>query len=264
MSKFQSDAYKSYIEQEKKGLFTQSDILKLPNSFLLGGRMISNLAYPNKKIGDKGIDSLTKKYSSFDNLKRYSIKFYKILKKVDRCSGPVFFYTNFKEHGGLEDFKRIIEFHGYTNILDKNETSNKKNYAIWSGDENSKEKDLIREIFNSKENEDGSKIKIILGSPAIKEGISLLRVRQVHILEPYWNMSRIDQVIGRAVRFCSHKDLKKDDRLVNIYIYIAINDSNDISIDQHILSIAFQKKILIEQFETVLKKSAIDYYLFQK
>jgi superfamily II DNA or RNA helicase len=264
MSKFQSDAYKSFIEQEKKGLFTQSDILKLPSSFLLGGRMISNIAYPNKKIGEKGIDSLTKKYSSFDNLKRYSIKFYKILKKVDRCSGPVFFYTNFKEHGGLEDFKRIIEFHGYTNILDQNESSGKKKYAIWSGDENNKEKDLIRELFNSKDNEDGSKIKIILGSPAIKEGVSLLRVRQVHILEPYWNMSRIDQVIGRAVRFCSHKDLKKDDRLVSIYIYIAIDDTNEISIDQHILSIAFQKKLLIEQFETVLKKSAIDYYLFQK
>jgi hypothetical protein len=264
MSKFQSDAYKSFIEQEKKGLFTQSDILKLPSSFLLGGRMISNIAYPNKKIGEKGIDSLTKKYSSFDNLKRFSIKFYKILKKVDRCSGPVFFYTNFKEHGGLEDFKRIIEYHGYTNILDKNELSSKKKYAIWSGDENNKEKDLIRELYNSKDNEDGSKIKIILGSPAIKEGVSLLRVRQVHILEPYWNMSRIDQVIGRAVRFCSHKDLKKDDRLVNIYIYIAVDDSNEISIDQHILSIAFQKKLLIEQFETVLKKSAIDYYLFQK
>jgi hypothetical protein len=261
MSKFQSDAYKSFIDQEKKGLFTQSDILKLPDSFLLGGRMISNIAYPNKKIGDKGLDSLTNKYSSFDNLKRYSIKFYKILKKLERCPGPVFFYSNFKEHGGLEDFKRIIEFHGYTNVLDNG--PGKKTYAVWSGDENSKEKDLIRDIYNSKDNEDGSKIKIILGSPAIKEGVSLLRVRQVHILEPYWNMSRVEQVIGRAVRFCSHKDLLKINRNVDIYIYLAIDDSNKISIDQHVLSIAIQKKLLIEQFETVLKKTAIDYYLFQ-
>ena len=78
-------------------------------------------------------------------------------------------------------------------------------------------------------------------------------------------MSRLDQVIGRAVRFCSHKDLPRDERNVSIYIYLTIDKSktNPISIDQQILSIALRKQILINEFETVLKKSAIDYYLFQ-
>ena len=152
---------------------------------------------------------------------------------------------------------------GYSNFLE--EGFGKKRYAIWSGDENLKEKNLIRETINNKDNKDGSKLKIILGSPAIKEGISLLRIRQVHVLEPYWNMSRLDQVIGRAVRFCSHKDLPRDERNVSIYIYLTIDKSktNPISIDQQILSIALRKQILINEFETVLKKSAIDYYLFQ-
>jgi hypothetical protein len=263
MNKFQSDAYKSYVEQEKQGLFLQStDILKLPNSFMLGGRIISNVAYPNRKFNEKGLDSFDGHYLKLDNLKKFSIKFYKILKKVERCNAPVFFYSGFKEYGGIEDFKRVLEYHGYSNFLDHDK--GKKRYAIWSGDENTIEKDLIRDVINSKENADGSKIKIILGSPAIKEGVSLLRIRQVHILEPYWNMSRLEQVIGRAVRFCSHKDLPRDERMVNIYIYLAIDSSSEMSIDQQILSLALRKKMLTEQFETVLKKSSIDYYLFNK
>ena len=263
MEKFQSDAYNSFVEQEKQGLFLQStDILKLPNSFLLGGRFISNVAYPNRRFNEKGSDSFTGSYLSKDKLYKFSIKFYKILKKVNRCKGPVFFYSNFKEHGGIEDFKQVLEYHGYSNFLEHDK--GEKRYAIWSGDENSKEKDLIRDVMNSKENADGSKIKIILGSPSIKEGVSLLRIRQVHILEPYWNMSRLEQVIGRAVRFCSHKDLSKEDRNVDIFIYLALESNSKLSIDQQILSLALRKKILIEQFETVLKKSSIDYYLFTK
>jgi len=263
MNKFQSDAYRSFVDQEKKGLFLQStDILKLPNSFLLGGRVISNIAYPNRKFNEKGFESFDGNYLKLDNLKKYSIKFYKILKKVERCNAPVFFYSNFKEHGGIEDFKRVLEYHGYSDFLEHDK--GKKRYAIWSGNENAKEKDLIRDVINSIENTDGSKIKIILGSPAIKEGVSLLRIRQVHILEPYWNMSRLEQVIGRAVRFCSHKDLPRDERLVNIYIYLAIDSPKEMSIDQQILSLALRKKILVEDFNTILKKSSIDYYLFNK
>jgi len=263
MNKFQSDAYRSYVDQEKKGLFLQStDILKLPNSFMLGGRVISNIAYPNRKFNEKGFDSFEGNYLKLENLKKFSIKFYKILKKVERCNAPVFLYSGFKEHGGIEDFKQVLEYHGYSNFLDHDK--GKKRYAIWSGEENTKEKDLIREIINSKENADGSKIKIILGSPAIKEGVSLLRIRQVHILEPYWNMARLEQVIGRAVRFCSHKDLPRDERLVNIYIYLAIDSIKEMSIDQQILSLALRKKMLVEQFEDVIKKSSIDYYLFNK
>jgi superfamily II DNA or RNA helicase len=266
MNKFQLDAYKSFVNHEKQGLFLQStDILKLPNSFMLGGRIISNVAYPNRKFNEKGSDSFANSYLNSENLKKFSIKFYKILKKVNRCNGPTFFYSNFKEQGGIEDFRKVLEYHGYSNFLD--DGAGKKRYAIWSGDENTKEKDLIRETLNSKENEDGSQIKIILGSPAIKEGVSLLRIRQVHILEPYWNMSRIEQVIGRAVRFCSHKDLPRSERVVDVYIYLAVVSSSlskELSIDQQIMSLALRKKILVDEFEDVLKKSSIDYYLFNK
>jgi len=108
-----------------------------------------------------------------------------------------------------------------------------------------------------KENADGRNIKIMLGSPSIKEGVSLLRVQQVHILEPYWNMSRMLQIMGRAVRFCSHKDVSKGKRLVKIYLYLATYPGEK-TIDQYIWSLAKRKNKLIEEFELALKESAFD------
>jgi hypothetical protein len=69
--------------------------------------------------------------------------------------------------------------------------------------------------------------------------------------------------MGRAVRFCSHRDLSIKDREVTIYIYVATSNNNNLMIDMHILNIAKSKDKLIKQFEQVIKDSAIDYYLFQ-
>jgi hypothetical protein len=53
------------------------------------------------------------------------------------------------------------------------------------------------------------------------EGINLRNTRFVHITEPYWNKSRLDQVIGRARRICSHQDLPEELRTVKVFIYIS-------------------------------------------
>ena len=52
------------------------------------------------------------------------------------------------------------------------------------------------------------------------EGISLQNVRYVHITEPYWHPVRIEQVIGRARRICSHQNLPKEDQRVEVYLYL--------------------------------------------
>ena len=56
-------------------------------------------------------------------------------------------------------------------------------------------------------NIEGHKIKVVLISKAGSEGIDLKFIRQVHILDPWYNMNRPEQTIGRAVRNFSHKDL---------------------------------------------------------
>jgi len=94
--------------------------------------------------------------------------------------------------------------------------------------------------------------------------VSLLRVKAVHILDPYWNTSRLDQVIGRAIRYCSHKDLPAEDREVNVYLYLACGPKGKSSytVDQHIYKIALEKEKLVKQFYSVLQASAVDSKLF--
>jgi superfamily II DNA or RNA helicase len=253
MSEYQ---FKSYLTvSSKEGPFRSGDILKMSNNFFIGSRTLSNIAFPNKGTGDNGYESLKGDMMEVENLEEYSIKFSKILKKVKRCSGTAFIYSNFKEYAGIKTFCKILEYNGFKNYI--NEGEGKKRYAIWSGDEKTDIKEQIRNVFNNKKNFDGSKIKIILGSPAIKEGVSLLRVKQVHVIEPYWNMSRLEQVIGRAFRFCSHKDVPKEHRFVQVYIYIATYQ-NEITIDKYILELAKKKEKLMRQFELAMKESAVD------
>ena len=35
-----------------------------------------------------------------------------------------------------------------------------------------------------------------------------MNIRQVHLMEPYWNTVLTEQAAGRAVRLCSHATLK--------------------------------------------------------
>jgi superfamily II DNA or RNA helicase len=275
MSKYQYDCYK--VVQKREGEINKLDLLKLPSNFFIGSRIISNIAFPNKLVNKAGLNALGPKQMSMENLHTYSTKFFYIMKKLLKSSGTSFIYSNFKEYGGLTTLVKILEHYNFKNFLV--DGPGKHRYAIWSGDETMVQKEKLKEVFNLKDNFNGSKIKIILGSPAIKEGVTLLRVRYVHIIEPYWNMSRLEQVIGRAIRFCSHKDVEPDKRKVKVYIYIAtipienaqiekqtITDNNDrsITVDDHIYKMALTKNKLNSQFETIIKESAVDYKLFQK
>jgi len=261
MEPFQYKSYRTIMDEEVRGGFMGNDILKLPTNFLLGPRMISNIAYPNKKIGERGFASFSGANLKKHNIVKFSKKFYKILNKVSKAEGPTFIYSNFKELGGIKPLVQYLEYHGYKNY--NTFGPGKKRFAVWSGDEQHKVKEEIKYIFNKKENADGSKIKIILGSPSIKEGVSLLRVSQVHILEPYWNMSRMLQIIGRAIRFCSHKDVPSIRRQVEVFLYLSTYPKEK-TIDEYVWSTAKKKQILISKFEKLLKENAIDCNLFYK
>lgn len=270
MSTFQYKSYLTVLANEDRAkefkrlrshkIFDDGDIINLPNNFFIGTRIISNIAFPNKNVNEDGLDSLTQQHI-IKGLHKYSPKFYRIMKKIKRCSGTVFVYSNFKEFGGIKSFVKILEAYGYQNYMNAGE--GRKRFAIWSGDEKHQVKELIKTVFNRVENNNGSRLKIMLGSPSIKEGVSLLRVQQVHIIEPYWNQSRLDQVIGRAIRYCSHKDMPEEKREVKVYLYIAKHANEPETIDQYIYRIANKKNRLIKEFELALKESAVDCSLFK-
>jgi hypothetical protein len=76
-------------------------------------------------------------------------------------------------------------------------------------------------------------------------------------------MSRLEQVIGRGFRFCSHRDLPVKDREIKVYIYLACDPNNKkLTVDKLILDMAHLKNDLTKQFEQVIKDSAVDKYLF--
>jgi len=105
----------------------------------------------------------------------------------------------------------------------------------------------------------GHKIKVVLISKAGSEGIDLKFIRQVHILEPWYNMNRLDQIIGRAVRNFSHKDLPFEKRNVQIFMYgTLLEDSEEEAADLYVYRVAEYKAIQIGRVSRILKETAVD------
>ena len=260
MSKFQYESYKVIMNREGKGSF--ENILDMSNDFFIGSRMMSNVAFPNVHGGALGFRSWTKKATTLEKLENYSIKIYKFIKKLKKTRSPTILYTNFRTFGGIDSIVVALETNGYKNVLKHG--PGKKRFGIWSGVEKMKDKELVRDLYNQQSNADGSKLLLMLLSPAGKEGLSLFRTRTIHLFEPYWNSSRIEQIIGRGIRFCSHKDLPSAERNVKVYMYLAISSSKKIvTVDQYIYQLMISKETLVKQFYEVMKNAAVDRYLFE-
>jgi hypothetical protein len=109
------------------------------------------------------------------------------------------------------------------------------------------------------DNKDGSRVKVVFISQAGAEGLDLKFIRQVHILEPWYNMNRIEQIIGRAVRTCSHKDLPFNKRNVEIYLYGSLMENKrEEAADLYVYRLAELKAVQIGNVSRVLKEIAVD------
>lgn len=263
MSKFQSKWYLAQVEAEM-GQTGYIKLIEVSDNFYVKSRQRSNIVYPNGFTDQDGLDSL-KSSIIRSSLDVYSCKYAALIKKL-RKNMLSFVYTAFTGFGGIKALIKCLKVFGYKNFLE--DGPGKHRFAIWSGDQTNREKDIIRATFNSSINDNSGQIQIVIGSPSIKEGVSLLRVRHVHILEAYWNHSRLEQIYGRAVRFCSHKTLPKDERNVIIYIYAAICGQRNKkitpkeSIDLYMLEMADKKKDEMAPYVLALQDVAVDRLLF--
>jgi len=133
-------------------------------------------------------------------------------------------------------------------------------YAMITGDPRlSPNNDYEVKGLTGEDNKDGYKVKVILISKAGSEGIDFKFIRQVHILEPWYNMNRIEQIIGRGVRNFSHKDLPFEKRNVEIFMYGTIlGENHEESADLYVYRVAEFKAIQIGKVSRVLKESAVD------
>lgn len=130
--------------------------------------------------------------------------------------------------------------------------------------------DIVEFGYEGVGNKRGEMCYLIGITAAGAEGISLKNVRSVHIMEPYWNSVRTDQVKGRAVRICSHMDLPQARRNVRVYTYCAqfdpatrIDESlrsldQSLSSDQYILELAKIKDKVNQGLLQIIKETAVD------
>ena len=186
------------------------------------------------------------KYLVSPELETLSPKFSKILENVTNSDGLNLIYSQFRMLEGIGILKLVLLANGFQEFkITKNKKkwnlqtplSDKPMFVLYTGTETAEEKEIIRNIYNSNwnnipkelidkikaKNENnfrGEIIKVFMITAAGSEGINLKNVRNVHIVEPYWNPVRLDQVIGRAKRICSHKNLNEDEQNIKVFIYM--------------------------------------------
>ena len=167
------------------------------------------------------------------DLKNLSPKMFQIMTNINKFTidseegrkptGKILFYSDFRSDGGSEAFELMLKSNGYEKFDAKDPQKEKgKRYTFITGAEGSGERSVNKESFNDEKNKYGEYIQLMIISSAGAEGISLTCVRQVHVLEPFWNYVRIDQVLGRAIRMKSHEQLSKEERNVEQYLYLSV------------------------------------------
>ena len=193
-----------------------------------------------------------------------SAKMLSIILNILLSKGPVLVYSNFVLMEGLEIFKIYLKYFGFRHYTKSAERPN-YGYAEFHGKVNVQDRVKAMKYFNKVENIRGELVKIMLVSPAGTEGLSLHNVRQVHIMEPHWHEVRIFQMIGRAIRWCSHKHLPLKDRVVDVYRYKSVRATpgSKRTTDTFIENTAQNKEKLINSFLGAVKEIAIDCELFK-
>ena len=130
-------------------------------------------------------------------------------------------------------------------------------------------KDEAVSTFSNKNNMYGEEVKIFIGTTSVSEGLDFKNIRQVHIVEPWYNLSRHSQIIGRAIRKNSHINLPPEEQNVEIFEYSAnMNSKSKLgeteSVDSRIYRNAELKDIIIKKINRILKESSVDCVLFKK
>jgi len=199
-----------------------------------------------------------KKSKTYEMLHMCSAKFLYVVFNILKSAGPVLVYSNYVSGEGLEIFKIYLKAFGFASSMDDKGGNDYYRYSEYHGGIDLKQRSKIKDDFNSYDNRYGKLSKIIMISPAGAEGIQVHNIRQVHLIEPYWHEVRMIQMIGRAIRMCSHKFLPKEERVVEIYRYKSVRKSGAWTTDQRIEDLARGKEGLLQSFLDAIKEAAID------
>lgn len=286
MSVFQYGIYMTCRDQEKAEEASSRQQKRSEGRFKMRGsasstyrvksRQASNYALPEYVIDAEGGKFVSRlKPEDLLDTAKFSPKMGKILTNIRKHKGSGMIYSQFVSGEGIGILARILDTMGYAcfnNIAaeaaqmaayDMKADRPPKVYALLTGDVDSELRASIIQTFNSAENKNGEIISLVLLSGAVAEGISLMRIRHIHIMEPFWNMARIEQVQTRGVRFHSHEDLPEDQRDVQTYIYLSDHvekkkNATENTTDVELYTNAVINKQIINNFMISLANASID------
>ena len=245
------------------GIFKEKNAVS--TSYRIKSRQLSNIYIPdNNKL-------------ELYNFNKYSPKICAIFNNIKKNQISLV-YSTFLEYGLLA-FVKYLELNNYT-LYSTAESTTELHYAIFSGQQSTEERENIIKICNSEENKYGKLISILLISKSGAEGLDLKNIRSVHIMEPYWNYSLIEQIIARAVRYNSHNMLPVVEQNVQTYIYLSDYNSKyletekkkivenskktkqidkiEFTTDINIFKNAIKNQELIQQFLKVIASTSIE------
>lgn len=233
------------------------------------------------------------RFLKYNLIDKYSCKFKNIFNYIINSTGIIFIYSSYIV-GGILPFSLFLEQNGfvkygfnndYNNMLDeprefisfdgkmKKDFKDKSKfkqatYITVVGNDNVMIKNDMDKIdaLNRENNKYGEEIKVVLASKAGGEGIDLHRIREVHILEPWHNLNKIEQAIGRGIRNKSHQDLPEEERNVTVYKHVSLNPNNCIDKNRETTDLkmyreAEKKQINISEVEYELKRNSVNCFL---
>ena len=244
------------------------------------------------KAGSGGRVSTISKDASWlllENLETYSPKGYAILKSLETCEGVAFIYSRFVRSGAYA-IALALEANGYTAwgrdtgyLVDGNQNPNGRQCALCSSKERNHgtkshvftpakfilltgEADLSpknAEAIAAERNDsnvDGGQIKVVIGSQIAAEGLDLKFVREIHVLDSWFHLNKIEQIVGRGIRFCSHS-LIKDKRKRNTTVFlhaVTTPNKNQETADLYSYRLAYKKALQVGKVSRILKEFAVD------
>ena len=233
----------------------------------------------------KEIEERYGKIFKLDKLKQYSSKIHKICSNILISEGIIMIYSQYIDGGiipmalALEEMgfaryssdsnikplfkKRVPSIKKIDSLTMGYETEsmnfNQAKYIMITGDQSISSNNMEDiKYATSQNNINGENVKVILISKAGSEGLDFKYVRQLHLLDPWYNMNRIDQTIGRAVRNLSHCGLPFKKRNVEIYLHASNLESDIEPADLYIYRYAEEKSIKIGKISRILKEVAVD------
>ena len=219
-----------------------------------------------------------------DNIGKYSNKISNICNIIKKSKGIIIIYSQYID-GGVVPIALALEEMGFTRygsasytrplfkkplaepldsltMKQKSEVTDKfrqAKYVMITGDRNFSPNNSADIKFVTKpENKNGEYVKVIIISKAGSEGLDFKNIRQTHVLEPWYNMNRIEQIIGRSVRNLSHCQLPFEERNVEIYLHTTLPRNDEEPADLYVYRLAEKKAKQIGKITRLLKQNAVD------